>query len=129
MKDEVRLFFGKEPEVIPIFEVFLQKVSNAHPDVSVRIQKSQISFCAPGPFCWVWLPIRSGIKGRPEHYLIVSFGLNREIVHPRLIDTAQPAPGRWTHHVILGDASKIDEELMAWIGEALRWKNSKASKN
>ncbi len=90
----------------------------------MKVQKSQISFCGAKPFCWVWLPIRDGIKGRPEQYLVISFGLNRKIIHPRLIGTTQPYPGRWTHHTIIGSIEEIDAELMDWISQAYQWKNS-----
>lgn len=68
-----------------------------------------------------WLPIRDGIKGRPEEYLVVSFGLDHEIRHSRLIETVEPYPGRWTHHTIVSKETELDEELMGWISEAHEW--------
>ena len=117
-------FFEKQPEVKPIFEALAKRILEIYPDTLIKVQKSQISFCGRKPFCWAWLPIRGGIKGRPEQYLIVSFGLNRENIHPRLVGTTEPYPGRWTHHVIVGGSDEIDSELMDWIGQAHEWKNT-----
>ncbi len=122
-EDLVGIYFSKKPELRPLFDALAQKISNIYPDTVVKVQKTQISFCGPKPFCWAWIPIRNGIKGRPEQYLIVSFGLNREIIHPRLIDTAQPYPNRWTHHTIISNSDDIDAQLMGWIGQAHCWKN------
>ena len=119
----VETFFQSKPEVRLIYDALSQRVLQLYPDAFIKVQKSQISFCGPRPFCWAWLPVRGGIKGRPEQYLIVSFGLNREIIHSRLVDTAQPNPGRWTHHMIIGSIEEIDAELMDWIDQAYHWKN------
>lgn len=122
-KNTARSFFDKQLEVKPIFDALANRILQRYPDTSIKVQKSQISFCGRKPFCWAWLPIRGGIKGRPEQYLIVSFGLNREIIHPRLVDTTEPYPGRWTHHVIVGGSDEIDAQLMDWIDQAHGWKN------
>lgn len=124
--NEIATFFRHEPEVLPLFEAFAEAIRERHPEAESRVQKSQVSFRGPRPFCAAWLPIRTGTKGRPDHYLIVSFGLDREIASPRLVDTVEPYPGRWTHHTIIADTSDIDDELMRWIDLAFAWKNGTA---
>lgn len=119
----VAAFFAREPEVLPVFQALAQAVLQKHPAARIQVQQSQISFRGPRPFCAAWLPIRRGIKGRPDHYLVVSFGLDRKITHPRLVDTVEPYPGRWTHHTIVASAEDIDAELMGWIDLAFTWKN------
>lgn len=126
-EDSVEAFFSRKPEERSLFGALAQRILKLFPDVLIKAQKSQIAFCGARPFCWMWLPIRDGIKGRPERYLIVSFGLNREIVHPRLVGTTQPVPGRWIHHTILGSIEQIDDELMDWIAQAYHWKNEGAN--
>lgn len=121
-------FFERDPQARVILDVLARKILDRHPDTDVRTGKSQISFCGPRPYCWAWLPIREGIKGRPEHYLIVSFGLNREIRSPRLLDTAEPMPGRFTHHAIIGNPDELDGELLDWIEQAREWKNEPSGK-
>jgi hypothetical protein len=119
----IATFFAHEPEVVPLFDALSRAILARHPATEVRVQASQVSFRAPRPFCAAWLPIRRGIKGRPEHYLVVSFGLDREILHPRLVDTVEPYPGRWTHHTIVATTDDIDAELLGWIDLAWAWKN------
>jgi len=122
-EDYVSAFFSKRPEVRPFFDTITQKIFQLYPNTVIKVQKSQISFYDPKPFFWAWLPIRDGIKGRPEHYLVVSFGLDQEIINSRLVGTAQPYPGRWTHHAIISSIEEIDAELMRWIRQAHQWKN------
>jgi hypothetical protein len=119
----VTAFFARQPDVLPLFDALAAAILARHPATEVRVQASQVSFRAPRPFCAAWLPIRRNIKGRPDHYLVVSFGLDREIRHPRLVDTVKPYPGRWTHHCIVADTGEIDEELLGWIDLAYTWKN------
>ena len=123
LDDPVAVFFGSEREARELFHTLSREVLARHPDTHIQVQKSQISFRGPRPFCAAWLPLRRGITGRPEHYLVVSFGLDREIRHPRLVDTVEPYPGRWTHHTIVATAADIDAELLGWIDRAYAWKH------
>ena len=62
MKD----FFERDPETREIFNVLKKIILRRHPETDIRTGKSQISFGGPKPYCWAWLPIRKGIKGRPD---------------------------------------------------------------
>lgn len=124
MDEAIDQFFKKEPEVRPIFDYLEDAIQISCSDTVVKVQRSQIAFGSPKPYCWIWLPMRQGIKGKPPHYLIVSFGLDKELIHERLIGTVKPYPGRWTRHTILSDIAQIDPLLMGWIEQACRWKNS-----
>ena len=58
------------------------------------------------------------IASRPRRRgggLMVSFGLSAPLQSPRLFAVANPAPGRYTHHVQVRDFSELDDELMQWI--------------
>lgn len=123
-KATVESFFDKKPECKQLYEALAEKIMKNHPDTRIKVQKSQIAFYDMKPFCWVWMPIRDGIKGRPDQYIILSFGLNREIQHPRLVGTTEPYTGRWTHHVIIGSTVEMDAQLMNWIDEAYHWRNN-----
>ncbi|HHX20812.1 MAG TPA: hypothetical protein GX722_03375, partial [Clostridiales bacterium] len=68
-------------------------------------------------FAMVSLPWRR-VKGWPEEYLLVSFGLSYRKDSPRIASSVQPYPNRWTHHVIITQADQLDEELLAWLDEA-----------
>ena len=62
----------------------------------------------------VSIPVRRK-KGWPEHCLLISFGLGRQVADPRIAVAAEPYPGRWTHHVVLSRPEELDETLLAWL--------------
>ena len=33
----------------------------------------------------------------------------------------EPYPNRWTHHVMIGSAEEIDQELLGWLWEAAQF--------
>ena len=117
MDIETGLFFDKIPQALSLYKVFAEKVLAEYPDVQIKIQKSQISFSNKHQFAFVWLPIRK-IKNRPDIYIIVSFGLSHRLDSPRIVETTEPYPNRWMHHLIIQNRSEIDTELMNWIKEA-----------
>lgn len=117
MDIETGLFFDKIPQALSLYKVFAEKVLAEYPDVQIKIQKSQISFSNKHQFAFVWLPIRK-MKNRPDIYIIVSFGLSYRLDSPRIAETTEPYPNRWTHHLIIQNRSEVDTELMSWIKEA-----------
>lgn len=117
MDIETGLFFDKIPQALSLYKVFAEKVLAEYPDVQIKIQKSQISFSNKHQFAFVWLPIRK-MKNRPDIYIIVSFGLSYRLDSPRIAETTEPYPNRWTHHLIIQNRSDVDTELMSWIKEA-----------
>ena len=102
MQNDIVLFFDKMPQALPLYKMFAEKVLAEYPDVQIKIQKSQISFSNKHQFAFVWLPIRK-MKNRPDIYIIVSFGLPYCLDSPRIIESTEPYPNRWTHHVIIQD--------------------------
>ena len=110
-------FFEEMPQALPLYHAFAERILLEYPNAQVRIQKSQISFFDRHPFAYVWLPIRK-MKNRPDVYMILSFGLTRQLDNPRIVEVAEPYPHRFTHHLIIQNQSEIDEKLMNWISEA-----------
>lgn len=84
--------------------------------MEIRVAKTQITFKARYGFAFV--STRRMGRRCPEVFIIVSFGLHREVSSPRILAASEPYPGRWTHHVIVSDLSEIDGELLGWIAEA-----------
>lgn len=117
MDADVWMFFDKMPQALPLYEAFVSKLCSELDDVTIRVQKTQISFSNKHNFAFVSLPIRK-IKGRPDVYIIVSFGLDHQVVDPRIEVATEPYPNRWTHHVIVQSESEMDEQLMDWIKQA-----------
>ena len=102
------LFFGGAPEGFALYAELERRMLAAHPDVRVKVQKTQITFSARFGFAWFWLPDRR-VKGRPEAKLMVSFGLDHRV---------EPYPNRWTHHVPVATPAELDGELLDWLEQA-----------
>ena len=124
MDFDLRLFFNKMPQSLPLYEMFKEKVCKECTDVEIKIQKSQIAFSNKHNFAFVWLPIHK-MKSRPEIYIIVSFCLTHKLESQRIVQVVEPYPDRWMHHVIIQDRNEIDIELMSWIKEAYEFANNK----
>lgn len=118
MDPAVLFFFEKDPAALPLYEAFERAVCELVPNVGIKVQKTQITYTNPRVFAAVsFLPARRKAL-RPEHYITVTLGLNRREGSPRIDQVSEPYPGRWTHHLVIGSAEEIDDELMAWVREA-----------
>lgn len=117
--DEI-MFFEKMPQMLPLYETLKEKLERAFPDMGIKVTKTQISFRSRYVFAMASLPWRK-IKDWPKEYLLVSFGLSYQKESPRIAQSVEAYPNRWTHHVILESEKDIDEELMGWIQEAYQF--------
>ena len=112
------LFFDSHPAALPLYEKLKDRILAEIPDVRIEVKKTQISFFARHMFAAAsFTPVRRA-KERPEPFLTVTFGLPYRAVSPRIDATAEPYPGRWTHHVMIGSVEEVDAELLGWIREA-----------
>ncbi len=109
------LFFNDRPEALPLYAALAERMLAAFPNVTVAVKKTQITFRERYGFAFVSL---RKMKGCPEVFIIISFGLPRRLDFPRIHIAVEPYPNRWTHHVIVANASQIDDELMRWLTEA-----------
>ncbi|MGB4590511.1 MAG: DUF5655 domain-containing protein [Clostridiaceae bacterium] len=114
---EIELFFSKIPEVIPLYETIEEKILEKFNGTSIEIKKTQITFKAKRGFAYVWLPV-SKMKNRPEYYLVLSFGLDKRIESPRIVESVETYKNRWMHHLVIEKSGEIDDEIMGWIEEA-----------
>ena len=122
---DVLFFFNEKPAAIPLYEAFAKRILTEIDNVSVKVQKTQISFSNKHNFAFVsLLPVRKA-KQRPETYIAVSFGLRYKKDSPRIDVALEPYPNRWTHHMLVASAEEIDNELMGWIKEAAEFSASK----
>ena len=103
------LFFGGAPEGFALYAELERRILAAHPHVTVKVQKTQITFSDPRGYLFASRPRRRGGG------LMVTFGLSAPLESPRLFAVANPAPGRYTHHVQVADPADIDGQLMQWI--------------
>ena len=123
--DVLRYFSGKPLEQA-LYETFQEKLEQMLPDISVKVQKSQISFYGNHLFFAASLPVRRK-KDWPEHCLLVTFGLSYRLEDPRIAVAVEPYPNRWTHHVVVSRPEEIDEQLLEWVREAYEFAQSKSS--
>jgi hypothetical protein len=82
----------------------------------VQASKSQIAFRRRHAFAAVWIPSRY-LKGTTAPLVLTIF-LRRRLESPRWKSIVEPAPGRFTHHLELFEASEVDEEVRSWLREA-----------
>lgn len=118
-EDEL-LFFETTPQMLPLYEALREKLTSTHPEIIVKVCKTQISLRNRHVFATVSLP-RRRVKGWPKAHLLLSIGLPCRKESPRIVATAEPYPNRWTNHVILTQPVEIDDTLMAWLEEAYQF--------
>lgn len=124
MNTDIAMLFEKVPGTLPLYEAFETRILAAYPDVTIKAKATQVSFYNTHAFAWAWPPFRKR-KGWPDIYMLVTFGLNHQLVHPRIAESVEPYQNRWTHHVIVQRKEDIDDELMGWIDESYRFSLSK----
>ena len=118
MNQDILLFFDKHPEALPLYEALEEKILSEIEDVTVKVQKTQISFANKHNFAFVsFLPARKA-KERPDIYITVTFGLGYRKESPRIDAATEPYPNRWTHHMLISQVDEVDDELLGWIKEA-----------
>lgn len=117
--DELQ-YFDPMPQMRLLYVALRERLENMYPDMTLKVTKTQISFRNRHVFAMASLPFRK-IKGWPKEYLLISFGLNYQKQSPRIAQSVEPYPGRWTHHVPIQSVEEIDDELMSWIDEAYQF--------
>lgn len=122
MTDSELLFFSSLPQSLAIYERLRTLMLAAFPALDITVQRSQIRFKARYGFAFV---STRRMRGCPPVFLIVSFGLGYRLSSPRIAAAVEPYPGRWTHHVIVGSADELDDELMGWLREAYDFSQTK----
>lgn len=121
---EEALLFDRWPQALPLYLALREKLTAAYPDMTVKAAKTQVSFRNRHVFAMASPPWRR-VKGWPESYLLVSFGLAHKSDSPRVARCTEPYPGRWTHHVVVARAEELDAELLALIDEAYHFAMAK----
>lgn len=115
---DVLFFFDGKPLELSLYQLLSERMAEVLPDdVSVKVQKSQISFYAPRLFAAASLPVHRK-KDWPRECLVVTIGLARPLNSPRAAVSVEPYPGRWTNHILVTRPEELDSELMEWLREA-----------
>lgn len=118
MNLDILYFFDGHMDALPIYEKLEGQILQRIPGAKIKVSKTQIGFSLKHGFAFVsFTPCRKAAQ-RPPVWLTVTFGLGYRKESSRIDIAVEPYPNRWTHHVMIGSADEIDEELMAWICEA-----------
>lgn len=123
MTAEVLSFLGGAPRRIGLFEAVEAAIS-ACGESGMSVQTSQISWGNPKKFAFLSLPVRIA-RERPEGCLVLTFGLGARVEHPRIGESVEPYPGRWTHHVVLTEPDDVDEDVRGWLLAAYEFARTK----
>ena len=118
MSGDELFFFNEKPAALPLYEAFVQRLFAEIDNVTVKVQKTQISFSNRHNFAFVSFLSARRAKDRPKTYITVTFGLRYKKESPRIDAASEPYPNRWTHHLLVSSEDEIDDELMGWIKEA-----------
>lgn len=118
MDEKTGMFFDRNMEALPLYERLENRILSEIDGVSIKVQKTQISFYNRHLFgCVSFARVREK-KDCPPSYIVVTFGLKHRVESARIEVASEPYPNRWTHHVLVSRMEEIDDELMGWIKEA-----------
>lgn len=115
-----------KPDLVPLYQAVEARILSLVP-AEVEVRKTQVSFRHGTCFAWVWPPIRP-MKGRPDRYVVLTLSLGRQIEHARILESLEPYPDRWTHHLLIQSADDLDETLDGWIRDAADFARQRAAR-
>lgn len=119
------VFFDGHMEALSLYEAFAGELRRRFPETSTRVQKSQITFSNRHVYaCVSFARVRKKAE-LPEAYIVVTLGLPYPLDSQRVAVKTEPYPGRWTTHLVVGDASELDEEFWAWTAQAYEFAQNK----
>lgn len=119
MTQDELLFFPAP--LLSLYDALREAVQAHCPGTEFRVSRTQISLYAGRMYGCVSLPRRKADAGK----LLITFGLGRRVEHPRIFQSSEPYPGRFTHHLLCAGPSDIDEQLLAFLEEAWRFAQTK----
>lgn len=117
MNPDILAMFEKLPAALPLYIAGEAIIMKAFPQTRIKVSKTQVSFYNKHLYAALWPPLRR-IKGRKGTYIVLTFGLAHRVEHPRIVESVEPYPNRWTHHVLIAAPEEMDEQVMAWLQEA-----------
>ncbi len=123
-QDEL-MFFGQQPEIIPVYEALAGKIFAAHPDTKIKVSKSQISFYNHHLYACVSFARVKKKKELRSNWFVLTLGLNHPLESDRVAVKTEPYPGRWTTHLVISAEADLDEELFVWIQQAYDFAQNK----
>jgi Domain of unknown function (DUF5655) len=106
--------FAGSPDGLALYRAVADPVAELG-EAETRVTKSQIAFRRRKGFAYVWRP-RQYVKS--EVPAVLSIALPHRLASDRLKEVAHPTAKVWMHHLELGDAAEVDDEVRVWLTEA-----------
>ena len=125
---EELLFFDRKEEVLPLYLTLRQRILHQLGASWVLVQKSQITFRSPYPFCWISRPQGGSARRQRAACFVVSFCLGVPVEDSRIRQLVEPYSGRFMHHVMLSCPDQVDDQLLSWIAASQAFRNEKQAR-
>ena len=90
MNEAALRFFDSQPDALPLYEMLEARILNEIPDVTIKVQKTQISFYNRHLFACVSFAKVRKAKDRPDVYIVVTIGTQTRIDSPRIDVATEP---------------------------------------
>ena len=119
--DELFFFDGK-PEELALYEALLDRLAGIGIFTPV-VHKTHISLKNRRVFACVSMLRVLPKKLLPSRFLVLTLGLPYPLDSPRIAVKTEAQPNRWTHHIVLGSADELDDELLNWLRQAYEFGN------
>lgn len=119
------MFLDAQPDALPLYQAFVEKLYTSFPVVKKRVQKTQITFDNRHVFACVSFTRVKRKSELPKGYMVITLGLSAPLCSERVAVKTEPYPGRWTHHIVVSKPEELDEELFSWIREAYDFADAK----
>ena len=107
--------FEGHPTALAVLERVLH-LAQGIDGCEVRTTKSQVALRRRRGFAYLWRPGQYLAGSAAE--IVLSVVLDRRDDSPRWKEVVRPAAADWMHHLEVGDAAEIDDEVAAWLREA-----------
>ena len=107
-------YFGTGSVGLDTFERVRAALLSAHPDVTVRVTKSQVAFRRRRGFAYLWIP--GQYLRRPAAPVVLSIATRRRLRSERFKEVVHPGP--WMHHLEVFDAADVDDDVIGWLSMA-----------
>ena len=108
-EDLVSAQYAKKPDLKPVFDLLVKKITALGADIEVAPKKSSVSLRVKRQFALI----------QPSTKTRIDLGLKfNDKPHEGRLETSGPFGTMCTHRVQITDIKQVDKELLAWVKEA-----------
>lgn len=108
-------FFDGKPRAFGLFESLAELLRGEYPATEIQVKKTQISFVDRHIYACASMMRAKRKSELPDEYVVVTFSAPESICSERVAQQVMIRPGRWTVHIVVGDPSELDDELLGWV--------------